>query len=56
MYHLVNYPGIQTGVEYAMTPVMWGGVALIGAAAVLLAVYGVKKKKRKVRRNRNRTS
>jgi uncharacterized surface anchored protein len=50
MFRLINYPGIQTGFEFTMTPVMWAGVALVLAAAVLVAVHGIKIEKRKARR------
>jgi uncharacterized surface anchored protein len=49
MFHLINYPGIQTGFEYAMTPVMWAGVAMVLAAVVLVTVHGVKSKKKRRR-------
>jgi len=49
MFQLINYPGIQTGVDFTMTPVMWGGVAMMLAAAALVGVYGMKNKKRKRR-------
>jgi uncharacterized surface anchored protein len=52
MYHLVNYPGIQTGVEFAMTPVMWAGVGMILASVALIIAQGVKSKKGKSRRKR----
>jgi uncharacterized surface anchored protein len=54
MFRMVNYPGIQTGVDFTMTPVMWAGVALVLTAVVLAAVYGAKNKKRKRRPNRRR--
>jgi len=50
MVRLINYPGIQTGFEITMTPLMWAGVALVLAAGVLAAVYGVQNKKKKGRR------
>lgn len=50
MLRLINYPNIQTGVEFTMTPVMWGGVALVLAAVILIGMYGVKGKKKKARR------
>ncbi len=46
MYRLVNYPVIQTGVEFHMTPVMWGGAFLMllaGATAVIFTAKGKKK-------------
>ncbi len=49
MYRLVNYPGIQTGVDIAMTPVMWAGAALVVAGA-LVAVYIMTGKKKEHRR------
>jgi len=54
LFRMVNYPGIQTGVDFTMTPVMWAGVALVLTAVVLAAVYGAKNKKRKRRPNRRR--
>jgi len=54
MFQLINYPGIQTGVDFTMTPVMWGGVAMVLAAVALAAAYGVKNKKRKRRPHRRR--
>ena len=50
LFRLVNYPGIPTGFEFTMTPLMWVGVALVLAAVALGAVYGVKNKKKKGRR------
>lgn len=44
MYHLINYPNVQTGVEFQMTPLMWVGAACVLAAAGLAVVYGLKKK------------
>lgn len=53
MPRLVNYKDgevIQTGFEMAMTPVMWAGVAMALAGAVLAARYIVPVKKHKRRR------
>ena len=38
MYVLVNYPNIQTGVDFEITPIMWvGGFALLGGVLLLIA-------------------
>lgn len=44
MYRLINYPNVQTGVEFQMTPLMWVGAACVLAAAGLAVVYSLKKK------------
>ncbi len=50
LVRLVNYPGIQTGVEIVITPVMWAGaVLMLGGVAVLFA-YGARNKKKKRRK------
>lgn len=55
IYHLINYPdNIQTGFEYAMTPVMWAGAALVLAAAALVVAHVVKCKKQQACRNRRK--
>ena len=46
LYRFVNYSGIQTGFEMAITPVMWGGLALVMVGAVL-AFTSIRKSKRK---------
>ena len=48
LYRFVNYSGIQTGFEMAMTPVMWGGLVLV-FAGVVLAITSIKKANRKKR-------
>ena len=47
MLQFVNYPDVKTGVEFHMTPLMWGGAALILAAAVLAVLSVLKAKKTK---------
>ena len=53
LYRFVNYSGIQTGFEMAMTPVMWGGLALV-FAGVVLAITSIKKANRKSARRKGR--
>lgn len=53
LYRFVNYSGIQTGFEMAMTPVMWGGLALVMVGAVL-AITSIKKGNRKSARRKGR--
>ena len=50
MVQVINYPGIQTGFELTMTPMMWVGAALMVTAAVLLVMYSAKNRKKKYRR------
>ena len=47
MLRLVNYPNIQTGVEFAITPIMVVGAVFVLAGAALLIAQGVKPKKKK---------
>jgi uncharacterized surface anchored protein len=51
MYQLVNYSGIQTGFDFEMTPVMWGGTGLMLAGVAIMAVNAVKGKRKKRRRH-----
>ena len=53
LYRFVNYSGIQTGFEMAMTPVMWGGLALVMVGAVL-AITSIRKASRKSARRKGR--
>ena len=53
LYRFVNYSGIQTGFEMAMTPVMWGGLALVMVGAVL-AITSIRKANRKSARRKGR--
>jgi LPXTG-motif cell wall-anchored protein len=39
MYVLVNYPSIQTGVDFEITPLMWGGGAAALLGLILLIVF-----------------
>lgn len=50
LYRLVNYPGIQTGVDVPITPGMRAGAALVAAAGVLAAAHILSRKKRKKRK------
>jgi len=50
LYRLVNYPGIQTGVDIPITPGMRAGAALVAAAGVLAAAHILSRKKRKKRK------
>ena len=52
MFTLVNYPNIQTGAGFTVTPTLWigAGVALTGVAMSI--AYAVKQKKRKRRGKR----
>ncbi len=52
MYRLVNYPNIQTGVDFEMTPIMWGGTTLLLAGIMLYLVYYVKGSKKNNKKNR----
>ncbi len=47
MYRLVNYPNIQTGVDFEMTPVMWVGALLLLAGASLTTAYSVKESRKR---------
>ena len=50
MFKLINYPDIQTGVDFVITPVMMlGGLAVLAGTA-LLGSYSVKRKKKANRR------
>jgi hypothetical protein len=40
----VNYPEIQTGVDFEITPVMYAGAGLILLAVILLVVSSRKKR------------
>ncbi len=53
LYRFVNYSGIQTGFEMTVTPVMWGGLALIMVGAVL-AITSIRKTNRKSVRRKGR--
>lgn len=39
LYRFVNYSGIQTGFEMEMTPVMWGGAAMLVVGVTLLIAH-----------------
>lgn len=52
LYRFINYSGIQTGFEIAMTPVMWAGAGLMLAAAVLGLGYAAKHKRKQKKRRR----
>ena len=54
LYRFVNYSGIQTGFEMTVTPLMWGGLALIMVGAVL-AIISIKKANRKKVRRKGRS-
>jgi len=53
LYRFVNYSGIQTGFEMTITPVMWGGLALVMVGAVL-AITSIRKTNRKSARRKGR--
>ena len=53
LYRFINYSGIQTGFEMTITPVMWGGLALVMAGAVL-AITSIRKTNRKSARRKRR--
>ena len=42
----INYPTIQTGAGIEMTPIMWAGVGVAGAALLLGIGLVIKRKKR----------
>ena len=46
MYHLINYPNIQTGVE-VRSPYLWYGVGAIGLALILCVAVILMKKNKK---------
>ena len=52
MFVLVNYPNIQTGVDIEMTPLMWVGVGVTGAAVILGVILGIARKCKKRRKSR----
>ncbi len=43
----INYPAIQTGAGFEMTPMMWAGVGIASAALLLGIAYAVKRGKKK---------
>jgi len=50
MLRLVNYPNIQTGVDFTITPIMVIGAVFVFAGAALIIIQGVKPKKKKHRK------
>ena len=52
MFVLVNYPNIQTGVDIEMTPLVWAGVGVTGAAVILGVILGIAHKRKKHRKSR----
>ena len=49
MFTLMNYPIIQTGTGLEMTPLMWAGAGIIGAAILLGVVFAIRGKGKKKR-------
>ena len=43
----INYPAIQTGAGFEITPIMWAGVGIAGVALLLGIGYAVKRGKKK---------
>ena len=43
----INYPSIQTGAGFEMTPIIWAGFGIAGAAVLLGITYTVKREKKK---------
>ena len=54
MFVLVNYPDIQTGVDFEITPWMYVGGAAVLAGLILLTVILIRKGKEKTRSNKSR--
>lgn len=53
LYRFVNYSGIQTGFEMEMTPVMWGGAAMLVVGVALLVANAKHSKGKAQKRKRN---
>ena len=51
MYALINYPSIQTGAGFEMTPLMWAGIGVIGTAVILGVTLGIARKCKKRRKS-----
>ena len=51
MYALINYPSIQTGAGFEMTPLMWAGIGVIGMAVILGVTLGIARKCKKRRKS-----
>ena len=47
MFTLMNYPIIQTGAGLEMTPLMWAGAGVTGAAVLLDGVFAIRGKGKK---------
>ena len=52
MFTLINYPIIQTGAGLEMTPLMWAGAGVVGAAILLGVVFAIRGKGTKKRHRR----
>ena len=52
MFILVNYPIIQTGAGLEMTPLMWAGAGVAGAAVLLGVIFAIRGKGKKKRYRR----
>jgi len=50
LYRFINYSGIQTGFEMTVTPMMWGGLALVSFGIALAVMYHRRCKKKRIHR------
>ena len=51
MHRLVNYPNIQTGVDFVITHVMWVGAAMVLVAVAMITLYFIKLKQSERRKS-----